>query len=320
MGQGRAQRRFGRDFLLVFVEAVAEFDGAATVLRPSLRADVAHGDGKGDDVPCVEGLGQACAHPLCPVACTGAGQVGQGGRGGCGDLGCCCGLWWAFGGFPAVGVAQRFHKVADYTGFAVDLPAVHTVPAVEDEGADLLIGRVKVPAVDLGVGFLDPAGGAVLPGLVLVGFGDVDGQLVQVRWDSAHKIAVGLKVVGVLREGADLAFVEDEGRVGTMAVGVQGDAVTFAGADLGEDVFEILDPVALRVARIGGVGVPRADSTDEDAIFFVFGDQVDGVAAESVAAGVAFGRDGFAGVAVADGFGVVAVGQGGRERVEALGQ
>ncbi len=283
LGQGGVDlplRGHGHSLFVLHV-VVGQAHRVASALGPGDVADVLHRDGHGDLRPREERLGQLALEPL--------GSVGRparltGGRG----LGRLAGLAGCRlrHGFPPVIVLQGLPEIVDDPLFALDVPLVDLGPAVEDQGADLLVPRLLVPPVDLPVGVADPAGVLVAPGHVLVRLGDVDGQVAHVLGHRVHEVPVRLEVVEVLGEGLHLALVVDQVGVAAVAVGVDGDPITAPGPQGQEDVLEVLDPVPSGVARVGGLDVPGGHCADEHLIVLVAGHAVDGVPAEGVAAGV----------------------------------
>ncbi|OQA40132.1 MAG: hypothetical protein BWY52_02944 [Chloroflexi bacterium ADurb.Bin325] len=198
---------------------------------------------------------------------------------------------------PLVPIRHRLPKVLDDAHLAVDAPLIHIGPAIEDHRADELVARLPVPPVDLAVGALHPADVLVAPRLVLIRLGQIDGQPAHGRRDRPHEVLVSAEVILSVLEGRVHERVGvDESRVCAVRVSMDRDAVTVARAYQVEDILQILDPVAVRVAIVGRLRIPGRDRADDDLVVLMARDAPDRVAALAIAVGVHRGQDDLAGV------------------------
>ena len=169
------------------------------------------------------------------------------------------------------------------------LPAMYhrssTRPAVEDRGTDLLVGRLPVPRVDLAVHGLHPARILVDPRLHLSDLRNERRQMSHLRRHRAEEVHVGAKVlVAALERRRHARLAGQQRRVGAVRVGVQRKTVTVIRPQNRQNIMKILNPVAIGIARVDGLRVPRGDGADQHQVILVAGQPVYGIAAEAIAA------------------------------------
>ncbi len=243
----------------------------------------------GDLLAGLNGLGQAHLPPFDAI-----GQVGRGcdrrGRWG----GRCPGPSLAA---PFIVKGQGLAEVLDHPLLALDIPTVELGPAIENQGPDLLVARLFVPMIDLPIGPLHPADVAVEPGVVLVGFGDIDGQMAHVGRYRVHKIPIGAKLIAAMgKRGVHFELIVDEVQFRAMGIGMQAEAIAVFRPQKAQDVLKIGHPIAAGVAGIHGVDVPRGHGGHQHLVIPMTGHGADGGPAQAIALGIELRGDDLAGV------------------------
>ena len=197
-----------------------------------------------------------------------------------------------------VSIVHRPSKVFLDTRLVFDGPAhlagiigIANDPPEQDQRLNRLVGRILIPAIDLVVRVLHPAGVFVAPSLILISLGDIDGTVAQILGNGGHEIAIGIEmVVVVLERWVHGVCAENKVGVLTMGIRMQGYAIHSI-AQEGQDVGKVPDPVSFRVARVLGLDVPRTDGPHEDLIAFVPGAPADLLPAFEVAGSIEVGCD-----------------------------
>ena len=94
-----------------------------------------------------------------------------------------------------------------------------------------------------------------------------------------------------LERRLQLQVTADQRGVWPMRIGMKGKAIAIFGAQQFEDLAEILNPVAVGVARVDTLAVPWCDSPHKQLIIIMAGQVVDGIATVTIAACIEVGRN-----------------------------